>query len=133
MLVVDTSVWVDFLNGHASCEAEYLAGCLADDVPLVLPGIVLTEILAGLKTEAEARRIASLLDAFEACPEASGDDYRAAAGMYRACRHAGHAVGSVVDCIIAQACVRNGYRLLSKDRDFSRIAARTPLKLVEIG
>ena len=59
MLVVDTSVWIDFLNGRQSFESDYLAACLADDVPVVLPGLVLAEILAGLKTEAEAVRIAA--------------------------------------------------------------------------
>ena len=44
MLVVDTSVWIDFLNGHRSLESEYLDACLADNVPVVVPGIVLAEI-----------------------------------------------------------------------------------------
>ena len=131
MLVVDTSAWIDFLNGYPSREAEYLATCLSDDVPIILPGVVLTEILAGLRTEAEARRIASLLDAFDAAPEPAADDYRAAASIFRTCRQSGKAVGSVVDCLIAQTCLCNGYSLLSKDRDFRRIAARTRLQLVE--
>lgn len=131
MLVVDTSVWIDFLNGHHSLESEYLSSCLADDVPLVLPGIVLAEILAGLKSEAEARRMELLLGAFDAAPESAPDDYRAAAAIYRSCRQAGGGVGSIVDCVIAQACLRNDYRLLTKDGDFRRIAARTSLKLVE--
>lgn len=131
MLVVDTSVWVDFLNGHRSREAEYLASCLSDDVPIVLPGLVRAEILAGLRTDVEADRIASLLDALDAAPEPSTGDYTAAAGMYRSCRRAGVAIGSVVDCLIAQSCLKHEYALLTKDRDFSRIATRFPLQLVE--
>lgn len=131
MLAVDTSVWIDFLNGHHSLESEYLSACLADDVPIVLPGIVLAEILAGLKGESEAQRMTSLLDAFDAAPESSPEDYRAAAAIYRSCRQAGGGVGSVVDCVIAQVCLRNDYTLLTKDADFRRIAARTSLKLIE--
>ncbi len=116
MLVVDSSVWVDFLNGHPSPEAEYLATCLIDDVPIALPGLVRAEILAGLKTEAEAERIASLLMAFDAATEPTRDDYIAAAGIYRACRRKGAAVGSIVDCLIAQTCQRTGCVLLTKDR-----------------
>lgn len=131
MLVVDTSVWVDFLNGHRSVETDYLAACLSDDVPIVLPGLVRAEILAGLRTDAEAARIASLLEAFDAAPEPTASDYVAAAGIYRGCRRAGAAVGSVVDCLIAQTCLAHGGVLLTKDRDFRRIARCTQLRLVE--
>lgn len=130
VLVVDTSVWVDFLNGHRSLEAEYLSSCLSDDVPIALPGLVRAEILAGLRTDAEAGRIASLLEAFDAAPEPTAVDYTAAAGIYRGCRRAGAAVGSVVDCLIAQACLSHGYALLTKDKDFRRIARCTQLNLI---
>ena len=129
MLVVDTSVWIDLFNGHRSAESEYLAACLADDVPVIVPGIVLAEILAGLRTEAEAARIESLLAALDRAPEPSPDDYRAAAAIYRSCRRAGRSVGAIVDCLIAQICLRNGYVLLTRDRDYVRIAASTGLRL----
>ena len=131
MLVVDTSVWIDFLNGHRSLETEYLATCLSDDVPIMLPGLVRTEILAGIRADGEAERVASLLEAFDAAPEPTTGDYTAAAGIYRRCRRAGAAVGSVVDCLIAQACLAHGYALLTKDKDFRRIAAQSALRLVE--
>ena len=131
MLVVDTSVWIDFLNGHRSPEADYLAACLADDVPLVVPGLVCAEVLAGLRTEAEAARIGSLLASLDPAPEPTTDDYRVAAAIYRSCRRAGRSVGAIVDCLIAQICLRNGYALLTRDGDFERIAASTGLRLVE--
>ena len=131
VLLVDTSVWIDFLNGHCSPEADFLANCLADDVPIVLPGLVRAEILAGLRTDAEAERVASLLDALDTAPEPGTDDYTAAAAIKRGCRRAGAAVGSVVDCLIAQVCLAHGHALLTKDKDFRRIASRTRLNLVE--
>ena len=131
MLVVDSSVWVDFLNGHWSLETEYLANCLSDDVPIVLPGLVRAEILAGLRTDAEAERVASLLEAFDAAPEPTTGDYAAAAGILRSCRRTGAGIGSVVDCVIAQTCLSHGYALLTKERDFRRIAAESALRLVE--
>jgi len=132
VLLVDTSVWIDFFSGHGSREAEFLSSCLADDVDIVVPGLVLSEVLAGLGSETEAERIAVLLAALHCAPESTSDDYKIASAVFRACRRAGAAVGSVVDCLIAQVCMRNGYTLLSKDRDFRRIAAHSNLHLLEL-
>jgi predicted nucleic acid-binding protein len=60
-------------------------------------------------------------------------DYQDASAIFRTCRRAGAGVGSMIDCLIAQTCVRNNYLLLSKDRDFRRIAACSSLRLVEFG
>ena len=73
-----------------------------------------------------------MLGAFDAVPAFTESDYRSAAGIYRKCRASGEMVGSVVDCLIAQACLSHGYRLLSKDSDFRKIARNTPLRLVEL-
>jgi hypothetical protein len=70
-----------------------------------------------------------LLAALDPAPEPSADDYRAAAAIYRSCRRAGRSVGAIADCLIAQICVRNGYTLLTRDRDFIAIAASTGLRL----
>ena len=129
MLVVDTSVWIDFLSGHRSPEADFLAACLADDVPLVVPGLVCAEVLAGLRTEAEAVRIGSLLASLDPAPEPTTGDYRVAAAIYRSCRRAGRSVGAMVDCLIAQICLRNSYTLLTRDSDFIAIAESTGLLL----
>jgi predicted nucleic acid-binding protein len=130
LILVDTSAWIDYFNGHSSSEAERLTQAIADNEPLVMPGIVLTEILLGLKTGAEATRIAELLGAFESAPESGRRDYLEAAHIYRACRSKGFTIRSTIDCLIAQICLRNGYRLLSKDRDFRTIAQHFPLSLI---
>lgn len=132
MLLADTSVWVDFFNGHPSTEAERLAASLADDEPMVMLGLIATETLAGLRTEAEVERIWEIFQAIDAVPAFSESDYRSAADIFRRCRAAGEMVGSVVDCLIAQACLRHGYHLLSKDGDFRKIARNVPLRLVEM-
>jgi len=132
MLLVDTSVWIDFFNGYKSAEAESLAIGIADNLPIVVAGIVLTEILAGLRGEAEADRIAKLLDAFDFAPDLTRSDYLAAAKIYRACRAGGASLRSVADCFIAQVCLRDGLTLLTKDRDFIAIAKHTPLKLARM-
>ena len=131
-MIVDTSVWIDFFNGQPSSQAQRLSRAIEDNEPIGLPGLVLTEILMGLKNDAQAKRIAQLLEAFSDVPEPSRSDHIAAAALYRACRAKGLTIRSTIDCVIAQLCLRDGQALLAKDRDFDRIAEKTGLKLVLI-
>ena len=126
-MLVDTSVWIDYLNGHDSLQAESLAKAIVEGLPIVLSGVVLTEILLGLPS-AEANRIETLLEAFDLAPALDRGDYIAAAGIYRTCRNKGKTIRSVIDCLIAQTCLKNGYPLLAKDRDFEYIAQCFSLK-----
>jgi predicted nucleic acid-binding protein len=127
-MLVDTSVWIDYLNGYASPQADFLATAIAENAPIVLCGVVLTEILLGLPN-LEARRIEDLLDAFSLAPEFERDDYGTAAHIYRTCRDNGITIRSVIDCLIAQTCLKHNYPLLAKDRDFVQIARYFPLQL----
>lgn len=128
-MLVDTSVWIDYFNGYASKEADRLARSIADHEPILLCGIVITEILLGLKNNAEAERIADILDAFDWAPEPDRIDYLEAAAIYRRCRSEGYTIRSTIDCLIAQLCIRHHHDLLTKDRDFRLIAACHPLRL----
>jgi predicted nucleic acid-binding protein len=130
VILVDTSVWIDFFNGYESVEAAYLRSCIADARPLTIPGLVLTEILVGTRTEAEAERLVNVLSAFDAAPELDSTDYQKAAEIYRVCRGRSVTVRSTIDCLIAQLCLRHGYELLANDRDFDAIAKAFPLQRV---
>ena len=134
MLLVDTSVWVDHFNGQASPQAGRLSEALAggEDTFILVPGIVLAEILSGLRSDGEVRRITELFDGLDRPPELDTADYIAAAGIFRTCRSQGETIRSLVDCLIAQLCLRHGYSLLSKDRDFTKIARLFPLELEAI-
>jgi predicted nucleic acid-binding protein len=130
MVFADTSVWVDFLRGTNSPEAQTLRRLIGGDETIVINGMVCAEILLGVKDDAEAARIGGLLDAFDYAAELSRADYAAAAKIYRDCRARGYTIRSTIDCLIARVCVRDGYVLLNKDRDFAAIAKVTPLKLL---
>jgi predicted nucleic acid-binding protein len=130
-MLVDTSVWIDYFNGFPSPEAERLAKAIRDDETIAMPGIVITEILLGLRTEAEAVRIQNLLDAFDTIKDPTHQDYIESARIYRTCRSKGFTIHSTVDCVIAQLCLRDNLPLLSKDRDFKSISQWFPLRLVE--
>ncbi|CDH44321.1 MAG: PIN domain-containing protein [Candidatus Competibacteraceae bacterium] len=74
-MLVDTSVWIDYFNGYASAEADRLAQAISDHESIILCSVVMTEILLGLRSDAEATRIAELLAAFTMAPEPDRMDY----------------------------------------------------------
>lgn len=128
-MVVDTSVWVDLLNGRRNAQAECLARAIDDGALVLVPGLVLTEILQGLQSEADAKRIAELMLAFPAPPELEAEDYRRAAALYRACRARGVTPRSTIDCVIAQICLKMNVPILARDRDYHAIARVAPLRI----
>lgn len=130
MILVDTSVWIDFLNGQPSSEAGRLTHAISEGEPIAMAGIVLTEILMGLRSDAEASKVGNLLRAFDLVSEPSVADYEEAARIYRACRAQGITVRSTIDCLIARLAIRDKLPLLTKDRDFEGIARHAPLQLV---
>jgi predicted nucleic acid-binding protein len=129
-MLVDTSVWIDYLNGYASPQADLLASEIAGDRPIVLCGVVLTEILLGLPAP-QAKKLEVLFEAFQMTPDLDRNDYIAAAHIYRTCRDNGITIRSVIDCLIAQTCLKHCDSLLAKDRDFVYIARYFPLRLCE--
>src|SRR5437868_14676537 len=130
MILVDTSVWIDYFNGYPSAEADLLTLCIAEARPVVLAGLVLTETLQGVRDAGHAERVRRVLSAFELAPELARSDYEQAAAIYRACGARGTTPRSAIDCLIAQLCLRYGYQLLTLDRDFEGIARCFPLKRV---
>jgi predicted nucleic acid-binding protein len=130
MILVDSSVWIAFLNGVNTAEASFLAVCIAEDRPLVVPGLVLTEVLAGARNEADASRLSQSLSAYPLVPEPTRVDYEQTATIYRTCRERGFTIRSSIDCLIARLCLRDGYELLAKDRDFDAIGRSFPLRRV---
>lgn len=130
MILVDSSVWISFLNGVNSAEAAFLGICIAEDRSLIMPGLVRTEVLLGARTEADALRISKSLSAYPLVPEPTWSDYERAALIYRTCRGRGYTIRSTIDCLIAQLCLRDGYELLAKDRDFDAIGSTYPLRRV---
>lgn len=131
-MLVDTSVWVDFLNGHDSVEAVRLTHAIENGEPVALPAVVIMEILLGLKSEREAARIADLLSAFDVIAEPTLLDYQRAAALYRRCRKAGFTIRSTLDCVIAQLAIRDQLPMLTKDRDFAAIARHSSLQLLSL-
>lgn len=123
MLVVDSSVWIDFFAGHAGAARNTLRALLADgEVRLVVPDLVLFEVLRGFRHERDFRQARALMETLSV--EAVGGSELAveAAQHYRSLRAGGVTVRSGIDVLIASFCIDRGYALLHRDRDFDAFA-----------
>ena len=129
MIVVDTSVWIDVLNGVDSRSAATCTDLIEAGEPVALTDIVFTEILQGLRSEDEARRVEHHLRGFPMLRLEGIDDFALAAALYRTARRAGVTIRRTLDCLIAAPCVRTGAPLLHTDSDFDRLATCTDLRI----
>ena len=120
-VLVDTSAWVDFLNGHPSPEGTALAEMVAGEQELCTCGIIVAEIFQGLRRDDTRREIATLFRQLTFL-EASGIDlYFRAAEIYRSLRQKGRTVRSTIDCLIAAVAEENRCHVLARDRDLKGI------------
>lgn len=117
MVIVDTTVWIDFLTGHSTAEAHWLDRELTRQ-RLGLTDLILCEILQGIPTETEAARTLRALERFEVLATGGVELAVAAARNYRALRARGRTVRKTIDCLIATFCIRHRHALLHRDRDF---------------
>jgi len=135
MIVVDTSVLSLAFRRRARAQAEPSAARLLrrmvlEDIHVRVPGIVLQELLSGVRREAQFARLKSLVEGFPILA-AERAHHVAAARISNACRRNGVAT-SAVDCLIAAQAVAADAPLFTTDEDFSRMAAHCRLRLLEV-
>jgi len=129
VIVVDTSVWIDFLGGRRTRQAVRCAELIEKGDPIALTDVILTEVLQGLRSEGEAQLVERHLRAFPVLRLEELDDFVLAADLYRTARAEGVTIRGTIDCLIAAPCVRTGAPLLHADADFDRLASCTPLRI----
>ncbi len=117
MVIVDTTVWIDYLKGVATLETDWLDEQMARQ-RLGLLDLMLCEVLQGVSTEREAARVLRHLGRFEIFETGGADLATAAAKNYRLIRARGQTIRKTIDCLIATFCLGEGHVLLHRDRDF---------------
>jgi predicted nucleic acid-binding protein len=117
MVIVDTTVWVDYLNGIQSPHTDWLDRAVETE-RIGLTDISLCEVLQGLPTEPEAAHVLRELSRFEIFAMGGADLAIQAARNYRVLRSRGHTVRKTIDCLIATFCLMHHHTLLHVDRDF---------------
>ena len=129
MIVVDTSVLVDFFRGADTSAARALDRIERDDVPFGIPVICCQELLQGARDEPEWRLLVKYLGTQRlVVPRDSWSTHEAAARIYFDCRRSGITIRSTLGCLIAQLVLENDGVLLHDDGDFERITEVRPLR-----
>jgi len=128
LILVDSSVWIDYFNGRSTPQTAKLDELLGQE-DLAVGDLVLVEVLQGFRDKREfeaARRLLLSLTVVDLC----GPDIAIqAARNYRSLRSRGLTVRKTIDCVIATYCIESGHELLHSDRDFD-VFERLHLKTV---
>jgi predicted nucleic acid-binding protein len=129
LIVVDTSVWIDFLNGRSTPPVRRLREILGAE-EVAIGDLMLCEILQGLDSERSAAEVESLLRRFALVPMVGESIAVIAARNYRLLRRRGVTVRKTIDLLIGTWCIENRRPLLHNNRDFRPMTRH--LGLVEV-
>jgi predicted nucleic acid-binding protein len=121
VIVVDSSVWIDFLNGRKVSHVERLREHLGTE-EIIVGDLMLCEVLQGLDSERAARQVETLLRRFDIVPMAGDAIAVAAARNFRSLRKHGITVRKTIDLLIGTWCIEHRKPLLHNDSDFRPMA-----------
>jgi predicted nucleic acid-binding protein len=129
VILVDSSVWIDYLRGTASPQAEKL-DTLLGTVPLAIGDLILTEVLQGCATDREFNAVKRTLSSLHTVNLGGLELAIEAAKNFRKLRALGFAVRKTIDTVIATRCIMDGMELLHSDRDFDPFEKHLGLRCV---
>jgi predicted nucleic acid-binding protein len=130
MILVDTSVLIDFFRGSKGEAVQKFRRALQQGMPFGINPLIFQEILQGSKTEEEYGILKKYLGTQRFyLPKDPIDSFAKAAKIYFDCRKQGITVRSTIDCLVAQTALENDLFLLHNDSDFDRIASVVDLKI----
>jgi predicted nucleic acid-binding protein len=129
VVIVDTTVWIDFFSGRPSPEVQLLEGFLKGGRDICICGVILAEVLQGIREDKDYKRTLSRFDSFLFL-DLDRAAFIRAAQIYRALRRRGITIRKSVDCMIAAVAIQHNLPLLHNDRDFDPIEKFCGLKVV---
>jgi len=129
VILVDSSVWIDYFRGVASRQTDKLDDLLGSE-PLAIGDLILTEVLQGFDGEREFNRALELLTSLVVVELGGRDIAIQAARNFRTLRHHGITVRKTIDTLIATRCIESGCDLLHSDSDFEPFATHLGLRAV---
>jgi len=129
VIIVDSSVWIDYFRGTSTRESDKLNSLLGTE-PVAIGDLILTEVLQGFSTERDFDQARKLLISLEVVALVGEDIAIKAAKNFRTLRAAGITVRKTIDTIIATHCIENNHALLFSDRDFEPFVRHLGLRSV---
>jgi predicted nucleic acid-binding protein len=129
LILVDSSVWIDYFNGTITTQTDTLDKLLGQE-PLAIGDLILTEVLQGFADEGEFNRARKMLTSLLVVELGGQEIAIQAAKNFRALRVLGVTVRKTINTLIATRCLESGYDLLHNDRDFDPFAKRLGLRVV---
>ena len=129
MILVDTSVFIDLFAGKHSKLTDILFKSIDNSDDICTCGLIITEILQGIRSDKEYDRIKNILSGLIYLP-ITKNMFIHASSIYRTIRKNGKTIRGPTDCIIASICLEHEVDLLHNDKDFNTIAQYTSLRIV---
>ena len=131
MVLVDTTVWIDFFAAKSTPEVAELERLLNEEEEICTCGIILIEVLQGIREDEDYQRTLSRFDTFLFLPM-NRQTFVKAAKLYRSLRRRGVTIRKPIDCMIASVAIEHNIALIHNDRDFDPIETHCGLKVVRI-
>jgi len=129
VILVDSSVWIDYFRGAITPQTEKLDGLLEHE-PLAIGDLILAEVLQGFRAERDFNQAVKMLTSLIVVELGGQDIAIQAAKNFRILRSRGVTVRKTIDTTIATRCIESGYDLLHSDRDFDPFAKHLGLRVV---
>lgn len=131
--LIDTSVWLNYLNGISNRETEFVRSLLTNDRVIFSCPIVIQEVLQGIRDDKEYIALKEWLLSLEVLNSDHLLSGIKSAELYRSLRKKGYTPRNSNDCLIAWYAIHHDLTLVHNDRDFDLIAEHTPLKTYQTG
>ena len=129
MVIVDTTVWIDYLGATTNPHTSWLNRELARQ-RLGLTDLILCEVLQGIRDDAAFTQVHHVLLRFHVFSTGGVDLAVASAQNYRSLRKRGIKVRKTIDCLIATFCLGSGHSLLHRDQDYDPFEAHLGLQVI---
>jgi predicted nucleic acid-binding protein len=129
LILVDSSVWIDYFRGAVTGQTEELDRLLGRE-PLAIGDLILTEVLQGFAGERDFDTARKMLMSLTIVELGGAEIAIQAARNFRTLRKLGVTVRKTIDTVIATRCIESGHELLHDDRDFDPFVKHLGLRVV---
>ncbi len=131
MIIVDSSVWIDYFNGKITPKTDWLDSALGNQ-SIFIGDLILTEVLQGFHSDKDFKKAKSLLLNFPVVEILGQEVALKSALNYRYLRKKGLTIRKTIDVIIGTFCIHKAFSLLHDDRDFTPLEKHLNLRVVQI-